>query len=103
MLLFTGYQAEGTRGRDLIDGAKTIRLFGHNVEVNARVERLDSLSAHADYSELLRWLESIHEPPIKMFLVHGELPVQEELKRRIEEKFGWQVEIPGHGQSFELD
>ncbi|MCH7903722.1 MAG: MBL fold metallo-hydrolase [Armatimonadetes bacterium] len=103
VLLFTGYQAEGTRGRDLIEGAKQIRLFGHNVEVNARIERLDSLSAHADYSELLRWLESIQEPPRTTYLVHGELRVQKELKRRIEEKFGWPVEIPGHGQSFELD
>lgn len=102
IVLFTGYQAEGTRGRAMIEGAKSMKLYGDEIEIKARIEKLNSLSAHADYSEMLRWLSDLQEPPKKMFLVHGEYKVQEKFRDRIREKFGWDVEIPEQGDSFEF-
>ena len=91
VVLFTGYQAEGTRGRRMIDGADSIKIFG---------QEIDSLSAHADYSELLRWLSDIKEPPKKVFLVHGEYSVQKTFRDKLHDKFGWDVEIPEQGFEF---
>lgn len=102
IVLFTGYQAEGTLGRDLLDGAPTVRLFGHEVEVRARVEKLDMLSAHADYEEMMRWLSHFKSAPRKTFIVHGEPPAQLALQQRIREELGWETEIPAQGQSFAL-
>jgi len=102
IVLFTGYQAEGTLGRDLLDGAPTVRLFGHEVEVRARVEKLDMLSDHADYEEMMRWLSHFKSAPRKTFIVHGEPPAQLALQQRIREELGWETEIPAQGQSFAL-
>jgi metallo-beta-lactamase family protein len=101
-VIFVGFQAEGTRGRRLIDGEKEIKIFGEMVPVRARVERLDNLSAHADYREILRWLGGFKRAPEKVFLVHGESAAAESLKEKIIEKFGWAVEIPEYLQKFDL-
>ncbi|MBL8167198.1 MAG: MBL fold metallo-hydrolase [Acidobacteria bacterium] len=101
-VIFVGFQAEGTRGRRLLDGEKEIKIFGEFVPVHAHIERLENLSAHADLHEMLRWLEGFKRAPEKLFLVHGEPSAQEAMKQKIVEKFGWQVEIPDYLDKFEL-
>ncbi len=101
-VIFVGFQAEGTRGRRIMDGEKEIKIFGEMVPVNARIEKLENLSAHADYREILRWLGGFKNRPEKVFLVHGEPNAQDALKQKIVEKFGWDVEIPDYLQKFEL-
>lgn len=101
-VVFVGYQSEGTRGRRLLDGEKEIKIFGQFVPVNAKIERLENLSAHADSKEILRWLGGFKRAPKTVFLVHGEPKAQEALKQKIVEKFGWTVEIPEYLQKFEL-
>ena len=101
-VIFVGFQAEGTRGRRIMDGEKEIKIFGEMVPVNARIEKLENLSAHADYREILRWLGGFKNRPEKVFLVHGEPKAQDALKEKIVEKFGWDVEIPDYLQKFEL-
>jgi metallo-beta-lactamase family protein len=102
IVLFTGYQAEGTRGRDLIEGAPTVRIFGEEVMVKAQIEKLNSLSAHADSEELLRWMSSIKTRPEKVFLVHGDYAVQQAFRQKVIERFGWDVEIPAPGDFYDL-
>jgi metallo-beta-lactamase family protein len=101
-VIFVGFQAAGTRGRRLVDGESEIKIFGQMVPVRARIERLENLSAHADYHEILRWLSGFKRAPEKVFLVHGEPDGAESLGRKIVEKFGWTVEIPDYLQKFEL-
>ena len=101
-VLFVGFQAEGTRGRALVDGAKTVKIHGMMVPVMARIERIDSMSAHADSNEILQWLGSFVMPPKQVYLVHGEPVTQSALKARIEKSLGWPVEIPQHGQKVEI-
>ncbi len=93
-LVMTGFQAAGTRGRSILDGAKAIKIHGMPVAVNSQIEFVDSLSAHADYDDILRWLRGFESPPKKTFLVHGEPDACLGLKRRIEEELHWNVEIP---------
>src|SRR5205085_1362465 len=71
-VMFVGYQSAGTRGRLLADGAKQLKMLGGIVNVAARIERLDSMSAHADVDEILRWLKGFAQPPAMTFIVHGE-------------------------------
>lgn len=94
VVLFTGYQAAGTTGRKLVDGARRVELHGEVVPVRARIEMISSLSAHADKGEIETWLENFKHPPRRTFLVHGELPAQEALRERITQRFGWDVVIP---------
>ncbi len=101
-VLFTGFQAMGTLGRDILEGQQTVRVLGQDVEVKARVEHLNSLSAHADQAELLRWLSSFKTPPKQTFIVHGEPDAQDVFKAKIEEVLGWKVAIPEQGQRFDL-
>jgi metallo-beta-lactamase family protein len=101
-ILFVGFQAEGTRGRTLLAGAKAVKIHGAMVPVNARIERLDSMSAHADAAEILRWLASFSTPPAQTYLVHGEPAAQAALKERIESTLRWPVHIPQHGERVEV-
>ncbi|MBS1715095.1 MAG: MBL fold metallo-hydrolase [Armatimonadetes bacterium] len=102
IVMFTGYQADGTTGRDIQEGTRTIRLLGQDIPFNAQIERLDSLSAHADYGEMLKWLRNFKTPPRKTFLVHGEPPAQESLRQKIVDELGWDVVVPGQGETHEL-
>lgn len=102
VVLFTGYQAEGTLGRRLMDGDTELKVLGHEFTVRARVETMDSLSAHADSDEILRWLHGFQRPPRMTFIVHGEPPAQEALSARIEKELGWPVTIPEWKATFEL-
>jgi metallo-beta-lactamase family protein len=96
-VLFVGFQAEGTRGRHLIDGARTVKIHGQMVPVNAQIARVDSMSAHADASEITRWLRTVTKPPAATYLVHGEAVPMAALQQRIESTFGWPVHIPQYG------
>ena len=101
-VMFVGYQAEGTRGRLLTTGAKVIRLKGRDVPVAAHIERLDSMSAHADASEILRWLSGFRRAPSMTYLVHGEPAAAEALKARIEAERGWPVQVARYKERVEI-
>jgi metallo-beta-lactamase family protein len=101
-LLFAGYQAEGTRGRRLLDGEREIKIHGEMIPVNARVEQLTSMSAHADANELLRWLRGFRRPPSATYVVHGEPEAAEALAARIHSELGWTVTVPQYLDAVEL-
>jgi len=101
-VLFVGYQAAGTRGRLLVDGAHEIKLLGRTYPVAARVELIDSMSAHADYSESLRWLSGFTRPPAMTYLVHGDPAALTALAQRITTEKGWPVHIAAHLEHVEL-
>lgn len=102
LVLFTGYQAEGTLGRRLIEGADVVTIHGREVEVRARVDKLNSLSAHCDADEMMRWLGGFKAAPKKTFIVHGEIHAQEALQERIRTELGWETEIPYQADVFDL-
>jgi metallo-beta-lactamase family protein len=102
VVLFTGYQAEGTLGRDILERKPVVNVLGQDVEVKAQVERLNALSAHADSQEMLHWLRSFKTPPKATFLVHGEPDAQEALRALIVDQLGWNVVIPHQSQRFVL-
>ena len=102
-VMFVGYQAEGTRGRALVDGAKEVKLLGTIVPVAARVERLDSMSAHADASEIMRWLSGFTRAPMMTYLVHGEPLPLEALAARITTEKRWPVQIASYRERVPLD
>jgi metallo-beta-lactamase family protein len=99
-VLFAGFQAPGTRGRLMKDGAKFTRIHGREVPVAAHVAALESLSAHADSNEMLRWLGGFKQPPSALCLVHGEPGPMDTLKARIERELHWKVLTPAAGESF---
>ena len=101
-ILFTGFQAGGTRGRALLDGATAIKMFGRYVPVRAQVTAIDTLSAHADYAEILEWLTGFASPPRRTFITHGEPAAADALRLRIQERLRWECEIPEYLQSVEL-
>jgi metallo-beta-lactamase family protein len=95
-VLFVGYQAAGTRGRQLVDGAETVKIHGGMVPVAARIERIDSMSAHADADEIMRWLRGFTRPPAMTYLVHGEPTSQAALHARIGKELGWALHVPAY-------
>jgi len=101
-VLFVGFQAARTRGRKLVDGAAEVKIHGQLVAVNARIERIDSMSAHADSQEVLRWLGGFKRPPRKTYLVHGEPGPMDALKSTIESRLHWDVHAPAHLEQVEL-
>src|SRR5690348_12035696 len=101
-VLLAGFQAEGTRGRALEEGAKSIRIHGQDVPVRAEVVNLRQFSAHAGRSELLRWLAGSPAPPRQLFLVHGEPTAAKALQSAVQAQFRWSVTIPDYLQSFDL-
>lgn len=102
MVLFTGYQAEGTLGRDLLEGKPVVKIFGEEVRVGARVDKINALSAHADQGEIMHWLSFFKTPPKKTFIVHGEPKAQLALADKIKDTYGWDIAIPDFGDTFEL-
>jgi metallo-beta-lactamase family protein len=101
-VLFVGYQAAGTRGRALVDGAREVKIHGQLVAVNARIAKNDSMSAHADRNEIVRWLETLPAAPGRLCLVHGEPGPMDALKERVAGRFGWQAITPAHREVVNL-
>lgn len=101
-LLFSGFQAAGTRGRKLLDGAREVKVYGQWLPVNAEVVELPMLSAHADSDELMRWLGGFRKAPRRVFIVHGEADASEALRERIQRELQWSACVPLQGQVFEL-
>ena len=102
-VLFVGYQAEGTRGRRLVDGESAVKIHGQMVPVNAHIDRIDSMSAHADSGEILRWLGGFTRPPSSTFIVHGEPPAMDALAASVRARLGWTVHTPEHGEIVRLE
>ena len=102
MILLPGFQAAGTRGAALASGATEVKIHGEYVPVRAEVVKIDSMSAHADYAESLDWLRGFKRPPRRTFITHGEPAAADELRRRIEETFGWRVSVPEYGEKTAL-
>ena len=101
-ILFVGYQAEGTLGRRLVEGAKRVKLFGEDIRVNARIEVLEGFSGHADREGLLSWLEQFKQKPAKVVLVHGETDAMTSLSQEIAGRFGIETAMPAIGGSVTL-
>jgi len=93
-VMLAGYQAEGTRGRQLLEGCQEIKFFGEYYKVNAQIEYLQSLSAHADQKGLLNWVGEISQPPRKTFIVHGEPQAADMMRLKLKDTFGWEAEVP---------
>jgi metallo-beta-lactamase family protein len=93
VVLLTGFQAAGTRGRSLADGARSLRIHGADVPVRATVEMLDGLSAHADRDELLRWARGFRRAPRQTWVVHGEPQPADRLAASLRTELGWQAAV----------
>lgn len=101
-VIIIGYQAEGTRGRKLLEGDKEIKIYGKFYDVKANILEIEALSAHGDQKDLLNWLSELENTPKKVFLVHGENEAFEELGTKIKEKYGFDWVAPIMNQEFEL-
>jgi metallo-beta-lactamase family protein len=102
-ILFTGFQAGGTRGADIVGGAKSVRIHGKYVPIRAQVEKLDMLSAHADANEIMAWLKSFKRAPRLTFITHGEPDAAEALRRRIRDELDWNCRVPAYRDEAELE
>jgi metallo-beta-lactamase family protein len=102
-ILFVGFQAAGTRGAAMVEGAENIKIHGEYVPVRAEVELISNLSAHADYAEILDWLSHFESPPRKTFIVHGEPVAADAMRHHIEERLHWRTEVPGYLETVVLD
>jgi metallo-beta-lactamase family protein len=100
MIILTGYQAPGTRGATLASGARTVRIHGRDVEVQAEIVALQSASAHADANQLLDWLRTMPGQPSQVYVVHGELQAADAFRARIEHDLGWRAMVPEHGSTW---
>ena len=101
-VVIVGYQAEGTRGRKLLEGAKDIKIRGKYYDIKATIVDIEGLSAHGDQNDLLNWLSSLENKPKKVFLVHGENQPADELRIKIQEKYGFDCAVPMMNQEVEL-
>ncbi|MBX7147387.1 MAG: MBL fold metallo-hydrolase [Alphaproteobacteria bacterium] len=101
-ILLSGFQAEGTRGDRLARGENEIKIHGNMWPVKAKIIKLDNMSAHADYGEILIWLKNFRKPIKKVFITHGEIEAAQSLKQKIEKEFKWEVVIPTYMQTEEL-
>ncbi|GAB4169030.1 MAG: MBL fold metallo-hydrolase [Wenzhouxiangellaceae bacterium] len=102
-VVFVGYQAEGTRGARLVQGARQIKIHGQYWPVRAEVSQLDMLSAHADRDELLDWLGGLANSPDQVFVVHGNPEASDALRLAIEERYGWPARVPEHREVCSLE
>ena len=102
-ILFVGYQSVGTLGRIILDGAETVRIFGEEHEVRARIEKISGFSAHADRNELYRWISSLRQAPRKVFITHGEEAQATAFGQFVSEKTGWTCVVPEYEQEVVLD
>lgn len=101
-ILFVGYQAPGTLGYSIVNGAKTVKIFGEEIAVNARIEYIEGYSGHADQEGLMNFIYSFITKPKHIFLVHGEEEAQDILKEKVEQETGIPVIIPEFGETYEI-
>jgi len=101
-ILFTGFQAGGTRGAAMVAGAQAVKIFGQYVLVKARVHNMEMLSAHADADEIMGWLRKFNRPPSTTFITHGEPEASDALRKRIAEELRWNVHVPEYREEVEL-
>jgi metallo-beta-lactamase family protein len=102
-VLFVGYQAAGTTGRRVLDGQREVTIFKRPVPVRCRIERVGGFSAHADWKEVLRWLEGMPSAPRRSFTTHGEPEAAAAMAAHISERYGWRVDAPQYGDRVELE
>ena len=102
-ILFIGFQAQGTMGRLIVDGAKKVRILGQEYTVRARIARINGFSGHADRDELLRWLSGLKTPPKRLFVVHGEPETAHKFAELVKEKLHWNVSVPTYEEEVILD
>jgi len=102
-ILFVGYQAVGTLGRQIVDGAEKVRILGQHYPIRARIAQIQGFSAHADRNELLRWLSGLTRAPKHVFITHGEPEVAEGFSRLLREKTGWDTSVPEYRAKVTLD
>jgi len=102
-VLFVGYQAVGTLGRQILDGRPEVRLYGQMHPVRAKIESIPGFSAHADRDELTRWLSGMHKPPRRVFVTHGEPEASAAFAKHIGEHFGWPTTVPTYQQTVLLE
>ncbi len=101
-ILFSGFQAAGTRGRAMLQGAREVKIHGQWIPVVAELADLPALSAHGDSNELMRWLSGFRHAPARTFIVHGESDAGEALRVRIDRDLGWDATVPRQDQVFNL-
>jgi metallo-beta-lactamase family protein len=101
-IVIVGFQAEGTPGRALVEGARTLRVMGETLEVRAHVHTLNGFSAHADQDELLRWTRPFHGARPRVFLIHGEDHARTALAARLQAELALQATLPRLGDTFEV-
>ncbi len=101
-IVFVGYQAEDTLGRQITEGADEVRINGQSRPVRARIEKLDGFSAHADSNDLLKWLADFKKPPEKLFITHAEPEAAQQFARSVEQRYRWKPIIPAYGDEYEL-
>ncbi len=102
-ILFVGYQAVGTLGREIVDGARQVRILGQQYPVKAKIVQIHGLSAHADENDLIKWLSSFRQPPRRLFVTHGEPDTSQRFADLIRSKLGWQVTVPEYKEEINLD
>ena len=102
-ILFVGYQAAGTLGRKIVEGAKKVKIFGEEIAVNAKIEYIEGYSGHADQEWLLNFIYSFIHKPKQIILVHGESEAQNELSDKIIEQTKIPVTIPKYGEIYNLE
>ena len=102
-ILFSGFQAGGTRGADIVAGAHSVRLQGEDVPIRAQVHAMENLSAHADADEIMEWLRGFSRPPRQTYVIHGEPHAADTLRRRISLELGWQVCVPDYQETVAID
>jgi metallo-beta-lactamase family protein len=102
-IIFVGYQAAGTTGRRILDGAKEVRIMKQWFQVRCHIEKIEGFSAHADWKAVLRWLEGLNEAPKTIFTTHGEPEAAQAMAEHIRERFGWNVVVPEYGQTIDLE
>ncbi|HJR09658.1 MAG TPA: MBL fold metallo-hydrolase [Pyrinomonadaceae bacterium] len=102
-IIFVGYQAAGTTGRKILEGAREVSIFKNMIPVRCHVERIGGFSAHADYAEVLKWLEGMPAAPRRSFTTHGEPEAAAAMAEHIRQKFGWRVDAPQYGERVELE
>lgn len=102
-ILFVGYQAHGTLGREIVEGAENVRVHGCRCPVRARIAQISGFSAHADRDELLRWLSGLRTAPRKAFVVHGEPETARGFADLVAKRMGWPVGVPKYEDEVALD